>query len=80
MVTEKMISKTFPKPRRVPLMPEGDGIVLGNHLRNKLCTEARCVCVLKNGLDLICVDHPNLTCANTIPLMGWGFVDYFVRY
>ena len=36
----KMISKTFRKPRRVPLMPEGDDDELGNHLIKKWCTGA----------------------------------------
>ena len=36
----KMISKTFRKPRRVPLMPEGDDDELGNHLIKKWRTGA----------------------------------------
>ena len=36
----EVISKVFRKPRRVPLMPEGDGVELDGHLRKKWCTEA----------------------------------------
>ena len=37
---DKVYSKDFfRKPRRVPLMPEGDN-ELGNHLMTKWCTEA----------------------------------------
>ena len=45
MVMEaRLFSKTFRKPRRVPLMPEGDD-ELGGHLMTKWCTEAS-VCVV----------------------------------
>ena len=47
MVTEaEYFQKTFRKPRRVPLMPEGDG-EMGNHLMTKWCTEASVCVVLK---------------------------------
>ena len=69
---KQMLSKTFRKPRRVPLMPKGDDVGLGNHLRKKWCTEASCVCVFENGLDLRFVDCPNLTCTSTLPLYGKG--------
>ena len=47
MVKEtKYFQKTFRKPRRVPLMPEGDG-EMGNHLMTKWCTEASVCVVLK---------------------------------
>ena len=39
-----------------------------------------CVCVFgvsKTRRYLRCIDHPNLTCATMIPLMGQGFIDYF---
>ena len=41
MVMEtNVFSKTFRKPWRVPLMPEGDVVELGNHLIKKWCTGA----------------------------------------
>ena len=47
MVKEtKYFQKTFRKPRRVPLMPEGDNEV-GNHLMTKWCTEANMCVVFK---------------------------------
>ena len=43
---DKVFSKDFRKPHRVPLMPGGDD-ELGSHLMTKWCTEASvCVCVL----------------------------------
>ena len=45
----KLFQKTFRKPRRVPLMPEGDD-ELGSHLMTKWCTEASVCVVFKNGL------------------------------
>ena len=43
MVKEtKLFSKTFQKPCRVTLMPEGDG-ELGYHFIKKWCTGASCV-------------------------------------
>ena len=45
MVMEtKYFQRTFRKPRRVPLMPEGDN-EMGNHLMTKWCTEVS-VCVV----------------------------------
>ena len=45
MVMEaRLFSKTFRKPHRVPLMPEGDN-ELGTHLMMKWCTKAS-VCVV----------------------------------
>ena len=41
---DKVFSKDFRKPHRVPLMPGGDD-ELGNHLMMKRCTEAS-VCVV----------------------------------
>ena len=67
----KYFQKTSRKPRRVPLMPEGD-VEMGNHLMTKWCTEASMCVVFKNGLDLRFDDCPNLTCATTLPLYGKG--------
>ena len=51
MVMEtKYFQKTSQKPRRVPLMPEGDD-EMGNHLMTKWCTEASVCVVLENELD-----------------------------
>ena len=72
MVTEaEYFQKTFGKPRRVPLMPEGDG-EMGNHLMTKWYTEASVCVVFKSGLDLRFVDCPNLTRATTLPLYVKG--------
>jgi len=52
MVMEtKYFQRTFGKPRRVSLMPEGDD-EKGNHLMTKWCTEAS-VCVLFSKTDWI---------------------------
>lgn len=60
-------------------MLAGDGVDMDDHLRKKWCT-GFFVVVLETGLDLRIVNPPNLTYATMIPLMGWGFVDYFGRY
>ena len=39
MKETKCFQRTFRKPRRVPLMPEGY-VEMGNHLMTKWCTEA----------------------------------------
>src|SRR3954470_2897987 len=48
--------RTFRKPHRVPLMPEGDD-EMGNHLMTKWCTKASVCVVFENGLDLRFVDY-----------------------
>ena len=63
--------RPFKKPRRVPLMPEGDN-EMGDHLMTKWCTEASVCVAFENGLDLRFVNYPNLTCATTLPLYGKG--------
>ena len=65
----KVFSKTFRKPRRVPLMPEGDGVELGNHLIKKWCTEASdCVCFQKRIRFKICRPFPTLHVQPRYPL------------
>ena len=44
VIEASMFSKSFQKPHRVPLMPEGDD-ELGNHLTKKWCTRASGVSV-----------------------------------
>ena len=60
-------------------MPEGDD-ELGGHF---WWSDAPGICVSKvseMGLDLWCVDRPNLTSTTTIHLMGGVFVDYSGKY
>ena len=54
MVMEtKYFQRTFRKPRRVPLMPEGDD-EMGNPLMTKWCTEASVCCFRKRIRFKIC--------------------------
>ena len=73
VMMKEMFSKAFQKNRRVPLMPEHDGVEMSDYLRKNWCTEKGFVCVVsETGLDLRFVDCPNLTCATTLPLYGKG--------
>ena len=79
MVKEtKIFQKTFRKPRRVPLMPEGDD-EMGNHLMTKWCTEES-VCCFQNGLVEVATVIPTLHAQPLYPYMGKGIIDYLGRY
>ena len=58
-------------------MPEADDVELGNHLIKKWPTGASECVVFQKRISVSCDRHSNLTCTTTMPLMGWGFVDYF---
>lgn len=45
-----VFSKIYRKPHRVPLMPKGDDVELGNQLTKKCCIAARKCVVFENGL------------------------------
>ena len=80
MVKEtKYFQKTFRKPRRVALMPEGDD-EMGNHLMTKWCTEASVCVVFENGLVEVATVIPTLHAQPLYPYMGKGIIDYLGRY
>ena len=55
----------------MPLMPEGDD-ELGGHFWWSGASGIYVSMVSEMGLDLLCVDRPNLTYTTTLPLYGMG--------
>ena len=79
MVMEtKYFQKTFRKPRRVPLMPEGDD-EMGDHLMTKWCAKEG-VCCFQNGLVGVATVIPTLHARPLYPYMGKGIIEYLDRY